>query len=133
MVLDDLMKQLSKDMEMEEPFSTEFPGSYSMRLDQDIIINVTDLGQGGLSLTSTLAPCPKENLEAFFTNAMLANLFGQGTKGAVLGLNTEGTKLTLAKIIDYQVDFKQFKDIMEDFINTVDFWRDEALSQISQK
>lgn len=132
-MLDEFMKQLSVEFEMEEPFTTEFPGSYTIRLDDDIIININDLGAGGLSLTASLAPCPKEQQEAFFTNAMLANLFGQGTKGAILGLNLEGTKLTLSKVINYEIDYKQFRDIMEDFINTIDFWRDEAMNPVNQK
>ncbi len=123
------MKQLSDELQMEQPFATEFPGTFTLRLDEDIIINISEIGNGGISLTSTLGPFPNEQLETFFTQAMLANLFGQGTKGAILGLNADGSQLTLSRNILYHTGYKDFRDNLEDFINMVDFWRAEALGQ----
>lgn len=59
---------------------------------------------------------------------MLGNLFGQGTHKAVLGLTEDGNMLTLFKVVEYNIDYKQFRDALEDFINSVDFWREEALN-----
>ena len=54
---------------------------------------------------------------------MMANLFGQGTKGGILGINAEGTMLTLSRTVDFAVDYKDFKEFLEDFINVMDFWQ----------
>ena len=44
-----------------------------------------------------------------------AILFGQGTKGAVLGLSEDGSQLTLTQDIDYNAEYKEFRDTLEDF------------------
>ena len=76
---------------------------------------------------SSVAAVPKGQQELLFTQALLANLCGQGTKGSLLGLNESGTVLTLSHTIDYDINYKEFRDLVEDFISTIDFWREESL------
>jgi hypothetical protein len=59
---------------------------------------------------------------------MGANLLGKETNGNVLGLNEEGDILILTRDVDYDVDYKSFNYILEDFFNQVDFWRQETLA-----
>jgi hypothetical protein len=52
-----------------------------------------------------------------------ANVFGIGTQGSTLGLNTQNNKVTL----NYQepirnVDFQRFQQILERFVNTCEEW-----------
>ena len=101
------------------------PGTYTLPLEDNLAINMTDIPSGFI-LKCNVGPYPKIKEELFATQAMLGNLFGQGTRGAYLGLNGEGTILTLTHVIDYPVDYKEFKETLEDFINTMDFWREEA-------
>ena len=60
------------------------------------------------------------------------NLFGIGTRGAVLGASIDGNLLTLSKEVEYTPDYKEFKDLVEDFINMVDYWREEALKSVAK-
>lgn len=126
-MLGNFIEQLVKDLELETPLTTEVPGVYSFPLDEGLSILISEIPRG-FSLMCFVCPCPKNNEELFFTQMMLANLFGQGTRGAILGLNPEGTVLTLSLVIDYTFDYKEFRDTLEDFINSVDFWREEALA-----
>lgn len=71
---------------------------------------------------------PRGKEEELYTQMLLANLFGQGTYGAVISLDDDARHIELSRTIDYDVNFKDFKDILEDFINAVDFWREEALN-----
>lgn len=126
-MLDQLIKQFADEMELPQfPFVT--PGTYKIPLDEGVEINITSTPGEGILLTSTFAPCPKSNQEYFYMQLLLADLFGQGTRGGVLGINLEGTQLTLSQSVDYNIDYKGFKELLEDFINILDYWREEARS-----
>lgn len=127
-MLKEYMEQLSKDMEVEGGFKPSEGGNYTLRFGEDFTIDISEPTSGGISFTTNVAPCPRERQEAFFTSALLGNLFGQGTRGGILGLNEEGSLLTLTKTIEYNIDYKEFKNQFEDYINAVDFWREEALT-----
>lgn len=127
-MLEKLIEKLIPDMELDKAtLATEVPGTYALPLDEGLNIIISEI-HNGLCLKCTVAPYPKVREEIFSTQAMLGNLFGQGTRGAILGLTGDGNNLTLTQIIDYNIDYKEFKDSLEDFINSVDFWRDEALN-----
>lgn len=126
-MLQNFIPRLIHELELDEnALSSGVPGIYSLPLEEGISINMTDIPNGYI-LKSNIAPFPKTKEEIFVVQAMLGNLFGQGTKGSVLGLNSDGTMLTLTLVVDYPVEYKDFKESLEDFINTVDFWREEAL------
>lgn len=125
-----LMQELSKEWELNKPLPQETPGVYKVPLDDGVYFLVTSISEGsktGLVLTCNIAAIPKGEEERLYTHALLGNLFGQGTKQAVLGLNESGSLLTLSRYIDYDVSFQDFREIIEDFINTIDFWREEVL------
>ncbi|KAF3362295.1 putative type III secretion chaperone SycE [Chlamydiales bacterium STE3] len=120
------IQEFLKELEISEPLPQTVPGVYTLPLDDGLSITMTANPQGFL-LNAVLAEAPKKNEEHFYTEVLLANLFGQGTKGATLCLSEEGRMLTLSRDIDYDVDYKEFREILEDFINIIDFWREETL------
>lgn len=125
-MLPTFIPKLIQDMELGDMnLASEVPGNYTLPLEEGLSVNLTDI-PGGYILKSNIAPYPKAKEELFLTQAMLGNLFGQGTKGAILGVNPEGSLITLTLVVDYQVEYKDFRESLEDFINTVDFWREEA-------
>ncbi len=126
MSLSQMMERFQKELELDKEIPQDDMGNYMVSMDEDIVMYINDLNPG-IELQCEVAECPTEALEAFLTDMMLANLFGQGTEGAVLGLNDEGDALTLSQEIDYNVDYERFRDHIEDFMNAVDFWRSEAL------
>lgn len=125
-MLDKFIKSLSKELELEENLlATEVPGVYALPLEGDLTITMTDKPPG-FALSCVLDSAKKQNEEDFFTRLMLGNLFGQGTKGAILGLNDDASLLTLTQTVDYNIEYKEFRDIVEDFINSADYWRAES-------
>lgn len=126
-MLDRYIQALVKELELEDSLTTQVPGVYSLPLDEDISILITEKG-GGLNFHCDLYVTPNQQQEEFFGRLLLGNLFGQGTKGAVLALNDDGTKVVLVQDIPHHIEYKEFKDILEDFINSVDYWRIEAKS-----
>lgn len=127
MQLKDLIKGLEKEWELEAPLPQEVPGVYTVPLDSNLNFTIASLPEGGFRLSSILSPAPQLNLEMAYQTLLQANLFGQETKEAILGLNDAGTLLTLSREIEYDVNLNDFNNIIEDFINSMDFWREEMM------
>ncbi len=127
-MLDDHMKQLARDFELTAPFASEVPGVYTIPLEQGVSISIANSPQGGYYISCPCVEIPTTKEEEFFNYMMLANLFGQGTNGSVLGMSNEGQKLVLSHEIDHELNYVDFRNVLEDFINSVDFWREEVLN-----
>jgi hypothetical protein len=125
-MLANFMPKLIQELELtKETLASEVPGTYSLPLEGGLTIDMTDIPDGFILKSNIATYPPKDKEELFLTQAMMGNLFGQGTKGAILGINPEGTALTLTRIVDFPVEYKEFRDFLEDFINVMDFWREE--------
>jgi hypothetical protein len=125
MMLENYIAQLVKELELEGPLPNQVPGIYTFPLEENLNVLISN-HPPGFALSCNIAPLPGRPTEEFLTRLMLGNLFGQGTKGAVLGINEDGSLLTLTQTIDYNVEYKEFRDILEDFTNSVDLWSEET-------
>jgi hypothetical protein len=125
-MLELFMKELAKELEL-KPIKSDRSGTFKIPVGEEITILISRT-LDGFNLNCTVGSYPTRNDAGFLTEAMLANLMGQGTNGAVLGLSLDGSQVTLAKTIDYKIEYKDFKEILTGFINSVDFWREEMLN-----
>lgn len=123
-MLEKHLKQLSEDLEMDSSPSRDEKGQFQLDLSPTISVTLKDLEPGAL-LLSKLAPCPTGNREELFTLLMRANFLGQGTRGGVIALEPDEKFLTLSLVIPYDMNFKAFKESVEDFVNILDYWREE--------
>lgn len=119
-MLDKYIEMLAKELEITESLGTEVPGVYAIPIDEEVNVLISTVSDG-VELTCTLAPCPTEE-EDFFTQALSANLYGEGTDLSVLGIDAEGKLVTLSRSINYSVNYEEFRNIVEDFLNSVEFW-----------
>ena len=117
--------QLAIDLEIEEDMATESPNEWCVNLDKDISIIMREANPG-FTLESPIAPVPQTNCEELFTDVMWGNLFGQGTGESTIGINADGQYFTLSRTIPYELNYNDFKDLLEDFANYVDFWQTEV-------
>lgn len=124
-MINEFMEQLVKDLELPESIAVERAGVYSLPMDEETSIEVKD-NPPGYTLFSSVAPIPPQEKEGLFCHALFGNLLGQGTEGAVLGLTEDGKQLTLTLNFEYPTTYKDFKENLEEFINVVDFWREEV-------
>jgi hypothetical protein len=122
-----LIEQLSRELSMEDFITSTEDHHYLLPFDNNIEVEAIDLEKGYL-LKGVIGACPQQNAESFLFKTMEANLFGRGTRGAVIGLNEEGKLLTLSLEVDYNNSFQNFKEKLEDFISVIDYWRQEALN-----
>lgn len=127
-MLEEFVEKLSRDMELEEPIKAKIPNIYAIPLEEGFTVTLTSVSPDQLKLNCTIGSCPTVEREAFFTQLLLANLFGQGTHDAILGMDIDANELTLTQNIDYHIEYKEFRDIIEDFLNIADFWRQEVIT-----
>jgi hypothetical protein len=132
-MLQQFIEQLQRELEIEESLATEVKGVYSFPVNETTAVLISELPKEGFGLTCSFGDIPAENQQDFFAQCLLANLMGKGTDSAVLGLDEEGEKLVLSKYVDTPVEYKEFKDFLEDFLNSVDFWVKEVQSYVTTK
>ncbi len=127
--LETLLSALAKELGLSEGvLATEKPGFYTLPLEEEVTITFSTISNGCL-LKCVVAPYPVgAKQEAFTIQVMMGNLFGQATLGGVLGLTPDEKSVTLSRVIQAPFDYKEFRIIIEDFLNVVDFWRTNAIS-----
>lgn len=121
---------LSKDLGIEnDAIKEESPGLFALQIEEDTVVKIQQMGEG-FSFFCVLAECPKEEQETFLTEIMNANLYGLVTRNHVLGLTEDGNQLTLSRCIDYNIDYKGFSELLQDFCNVALFWREQTLNNL---
>jgi hypothetical protein len=124
-MLEENLKRLADDLEL-PPFPPKDKNScIVLPLAKDLMISIQSL-RSGVAFFAHVAPVPLQKREEAFMYFMKANLLGQGTGDQVLGIDTEEKFLTLSCVIPYDMDYKEFKEKIEDFANYLDYWRLEA-------
>ncbi len=125
MKLEALVEKFAKDLELKGSLKGEVSGTFAIPVEENVSIHLTPLLPFGFELRVEFAECPKNNLESLYMELLHANLFGQGTGGARLGLNEQKDRLVLSQEIVQEITHETFNNLIEDFINTIDFWREE--------
>lgn len=127
-MLDPLIQRLADEMSIDKTiFNTTTVGTYQVPVDNQTKIKLMETSPG-FWMECQIALCPSKNQELFYTDALLGNLFGQGTYGSTVGLNDDGTSVMLTRHVPHDVSYKAFRIMLEDFFNAIDFWREEIAS-----
>lgn len=127
-MIETMIQQLGRELEMEEVITSPEPGHYIVPFDEGLQIELTQSPLGYYVYRGVIGPYPKKNPEPFTQRLMEMNLFGKGTYGAAIGLNEEGNVLTLCLELDYNSSYKEFRNKLEDFLNVLEFWRKEVVN-----
>ena len=122
-MLKDLLPQLSQELNVET--SLDEQKFYHFKVGA-FDIGMKDLDPG-FYFSSNIGPLPKKKTEDFLMLLMKANFLGQGTGGATLGLKEDESFLTLSLSLPYEMNYKAFKDSLEEFANFVEFWKKESV------
>ena len=125
-MLEKLITELAEEMSLEKPFICTEDRCYSLNFDPDIEVTLSEVDKSILC-KGTIGTIPQQNTEPFLLSIMEANLFGLGTRGAVIGLDSEAKFLMLSLFFDRNSTYAHFKEKLEDFVSVVDHWRQAAL------
>lgn len=125
-MIDTYMRQLSKELEADPPMEPIEGGVYEYLLEEDLAVRIKALQPQGFIFTATLGVVPKDREEDFLLTMLSGNLFGKDTFRAVLGLDASGKQIVLSRTITARIDYREFKEILEDFVQILTYWRQEA-------
>ncbi len=127
----DYLKELCQDLEIDPTLEKTEKGFFILPLTPALKIKIMPLDPGA-SFTSPISPCPKMKREELFIHLMKGNLFAQGTLGSKIGLDESENLLTLSLDLPYDMNYRAFREALEDFANIVDYWRDEINQHIER-
>lgn len=103
----------------------EREGYYLITISETEEVWVKDLNPGVFMQSIITSNIGSASREEFYMYLMAANFLGQGTGGSVIGLDPEEKYLTLSLPINYEVNYKMFRDKLEEFLNYLSYWRKE--------
>jgi hypothetical protein len=124
-MLKTLLQQLCQDLGMDTVPPADELKIHHLKINS-FDIEMKDLDPG-FYFSSNIGPLPKKKTEEFLMLLMKANFLGQGTGGATLGLKEDESFLTLSLSLPYEMNYKAFKDSLEEFANFVEFWKKESV------
>jgi len=125
-MLEEYLTHICSDLELPPPAPKDENQQYYLPLSPETKIALKAL-EAGFYLHSPLGPCPTLKREDLFIFLMKANFLGQGTGGGAIGLSEDEKFLTLSLAIPYDMNYKSFRDLIEDFANYIDYWREELI------
>ena len=96
--------------------------SYSFHFSGETEVFFADL-YPGVEMRAVICACPINRREDLFIHLMRANLLGQGTGGARIGLDDKEKNLTLSLGLPYEMKYDAFKGAFEEFVNHLVYWR----------
>lgn len=123
-LIKDLIPSLCSEMNISEVPEENEEKISTLLFTEGVTLYIQDLSPG-FYIWTTIVSCPTKNKEDLFMHLMEANLFGQGTGGSVISLDENEKFLTLSLALAYEVNYKEFKEAVEDFVNYVLYWRSE--------
>lgn len=125
-LLEEHLSKLCEELQLSsvafEPNATIYP----LEINDQTTIQVKNY-EPGVFFQANITECPKEHLEELFTYLMRANLLGQGTGAAVIGMDEREKFLTLSLCLPYEMNYREFRDNLEDFVNYLVYWREEVI------
>ena len=122
----DHVVQLFKELNIDGGSLPKDLTTVSLEVDGTNVV-LTD-AQPGFELSATVGDAPVERAEPLFVKLLRANFLGQATKGACLGIDEEGRHIVISLAVPTVRNYRQFHDVLEDFINAVSFWKQEVLA-----
>lgn len=130
-MLETLVNQLSSNYQFPIEFFKEPSRHYILKIDQDTALTFRELEKGFL-IQSAVDLAPKENAEELFLLLLKANFLGQGTKGSYLALNESGETLLFLHEQTNQLNYPQFKEKIEEFVNYLNYWKLRVKEEIKK-
>ncbi len=87
----------------------------------------------GFTCRSVLAPVPQKPTEDLFILLMKANFLGQGTKGSVIAIDDALQNFLFTLSVPEEVNYRLFKERLEEFINYLEYWKKRIHDEILPK
>ena len=124
-MIKELMQKFATDVEKDLiSFVEEEKGVMHVKITPNLEVILVEL-KPGILFESKIGSIPKERKEELFSYLMHANVLGQGTGGAALGMSQDEKFLTLSLSLAYDINYTEFKERLEEFSNFTVYWNEE--------
>ena len=124
MILYDAIRELIREVDLPKSIADERGGVYRFPMDETTEVEIRDVPPGFV-LFCKFAENVDKKLEEWYIHVLSSGTFGKATSGAILGLTNDGKQLTLTFPFEYPFVYKEFRDHLEEFFNTIDYWKEE--------
>lgn len=125
-MLEQHLHKLNEELQLDPLPPKDEQDMFRLAINPKITLTFKEL-EPGFFLTEKIAECPKEKREELFILLSRANFLGQGTGGSSISLDNDEKFLTLSLYLPYDMNYKAFKETVEDFVNYIDYWREELI------
>ena len=122
---EELLLRLCEELGISPLSEQEDTGCFSLEISDEITVLVKDAAPG-FSLRGNICLLPEKSKEALLEFCMEGNFLGQGTGKGIIGVDDEEKYLVLSEHITKDVEYPDFKAIIEDFVNYLSYWQSEA-------
>lgn len=123
-MLKPLIQQLLSSLGIEK-ISENADGSYLIQFEPETKVVFRENPEKGITLCANLGSLSKKHTEKVMLALLSANLFGRETGNAMLGLDKEAKDVLLIEFLPEAIDFKNFHDAVELFVNYADCWKQD--------
>ena len=123
-MLQEFVEKMCADLDLSPVPQISREKTLSLVLNPEIEVHLREL-ESGVSMQAKIAICPEKRREELFMFLMRANFLGQGTAGSRIGMDPQEKFLTLSLGLPYEVDYRAFKEHLEEFVNYLVYWRDQ--------
>lgn len=127
-MLEKYLGQLIADFRLDPLTPVDERGLFSLRLN-NIEVSLKYLDPGVYFYSKITQLLPQHKKEDVLSLLMKANFLGQGTGGGTIGLTEDESSLTLSLGLPYDMNYKEFKEALEDFVNFLDYWKVKLTSK----
>ena len=131
-MLESFLQTVVEELDLGEVPKKEESGFYSFKLNAQTSIAMQKRDPG-FFFRSNIGLCPTNRREDLFILLMKANFLCQGTGKAVIGMDENEKFLTLSLVLPYDMNYKSFKEALEDFANYLDYWKAELVRHASEE
>lgn len=122
-MLEPFLITLAQELEWDESPKKDALNQFILPLNADQVISLKEVDEGVL-VRARIGALPERDQEALCMDLMKGNFLGQGTGQAVIGLEEDEKFLTLSQVLPYDINFKGFKQLLEEFANYLGYWQE---------
>ena len=130
-MIESVLEKLTKEL-TQAHYTKENENLFLFEVGENLLLFIQEV-EDLIYLSGNICPCPEENLEELFIYLMRANLLGEGTGKASIGLDSEENNIILSKAFAFDPDEQHMKEEIELFANYLLFWKEEIKKIESQR
>lgn len=123
-MLEHLLTKFSEELSLPLHLKKDKEEYFSLPLNKDMTFYLKEL-KPGFSCKATIVDTTEGLKEELYILLLKANYLGQGTAGSYIGMDEKEKHFLLFQSCRKDVNLRQFKEVLEEFANYLEYWRNK--------